>query len=79
VDTVYLDEKGTALQEMERKNSEGRLVWRSVFENVTLLDNYRIPNRITLSADKDVTVRIEVERFWANPSISNELFVIKSP
>ncbi|MFH0725283.1 MAG: hypothetical protein V2B19_02825 [Pseudomonadota bacterium] len=78
VDTIYLDEKGTAFREMERKDPEGRLVWRAVFEDVATLDNFRIPNRITLCAENEAAVRIDVERFWANPSILSELFVIKS-
>jgi outer membrane lipoprotein-sorting protein len=77
VDTIYLDEKA-AFREMERRNPEGRLVWRAVFENVSILDNYQIPNRITLAAENDVMVRIDVERFWANPSIPKDLFVITS-
>lgn len=64
---------------MERKNPEGRLIWRAVFDDVAVLDNYQIPNRITISAENEVMVRIDVERFWANSSISKDLFVINTP
>lgn len=79
VDTLYLDEAVPAIRAVERTNGEGMPVWRAVFEDMKILDNYRIPNRITLFAQNEVSVRIEIERFWANPSISGDLFVINTP
>ena len=79
VDTIYLDEEVNSIREIERATPEGLLVWRAVLEDVRILDNYRIPNRITLSAEKEVTLRIDVDRFWANPSMSQDLFVINGP
>jgi outer membrane lipoprotein-sorting protein len=79
VDMIYLNEETPSIREMERKNYDGELVWRALFEDIKILDNYRIPNRITLSAENEVTVRIDVEQFWVNPSISNDLFIINNP
>jgi hypothetical protein len=79
VDTVYLDEAVPSIREIKRTDAEGQLVWRAVLEDVTIHDNYRIPNRITLSAEKEATVRIDVERFWANPSMSMDIFIINNP
>lgn len=79
VDTIHLNEAATAIREITRATPEGEPVWRAVLENEKVVDTYRLPGRITLFAENEVTVRIDVERFWANPALPQDIFVINSP
>lgn len=79
VDSIYLDSRAQSIREIVRRDDQGVLQWRALFEDVMKLDNYQIPQRITLYAENEVSIRIEVDRFWANPSISKDMFVLNDP
>jgi outer membrane biogenesis lipoprotein LolB len=79
VDTIHLNEAATAIREIARATPDGELVWRAVLADEKVVDTYRLPGRITLFAENEVMVQIDVERFWANPSLSPDIFVINSP
>jgi len=78
-DRIYLDPRRAAIRKVERSKDNGRLIWRAELDNPKKEDSYNISKRITLSTGEDVRVIIDTERFWANPDITSDLFVISSP
>jgi hypothetical protein len=80
VDTIRLNEAATEIREIVRANPDGEPIWRAVLADEKVVDAYRLPGRITLFAENnEVMVQIDVERFWANPSLAMDLFVINGP
>ena len=78
-DRVYSYLQGTDIRKVERSKDDGQLIWRAELDNLKNENNYNIPRRITLSTGGEVQVVIDTERFWANPDVTADLFVIKSP
>lgn len=79
-DRVYADRRDGAITRIERgRDGSGQLIWRAALDNRITEQGYNLPKRLTLSSGEDVQVRIDTERFWANPELSADLFVIGPP
>lgn len=79
-DRVYADRRDGAVTRIERgRDGSGQLIWRAALNNRTNEQGYDLPKRLTLSSGEDVQVRIDTERFWANPALPADLFVIGTP
>lgn len=78
-DRVFSDGPRGAVKTVERCKDNGQLVWRAELDHLKNEKNYHVPYRVTLSAGEDVKLQIHMERFWANPDVAANLFVIEAP
>lgn len=76
---VWLDgRQPPRIREIERTDGQGRLIWRADFRQIEDRDGYRVPTDLLLTGPGGTQVWIKTERFWANPAMTADLFVLKA-
>lgn len=79
VSRIFLDREPLCIHEIERADRRGHLVWRARFQKMKDRDGYRVPVDMRLTGPGGAQVRITTDRFWANPEMSGNLFVLQAP
>lgn len=67
------------LRQIEIFDGFGRLSYRAVFEKMQTLSGYRVPRRILMTNDTDVTLTLEIRRYWVDVQPRPSLFVLTPP
>jgi hypothetical protein len=75
---ILLVRKPLCIREIERTDSRGHLVWRAEFRGMKERDGYRVPTDLRLTGPDGVQVRITTDRFWANPRMPADLFILET-
>ena len=70
---------GSTFYRMERYDRKGRLKYRVVFEKVRETEDVRIPEELTISNDDGAMIQINIKRFWVNPVVPEDRFVLNPP
>ena len=75
-DSLHLLGEG-GVQQIERFDSKGEHVWQVAHDAFGLEQGYRLPMRTYWSASEAAEVLVEVERWWINPRVMADMFVIQ--
>ena len=56
-----------------------RIVYRAEFRRMRSLKQYRVPMRLVISNDNGDVFQLDIERYWANVSVTPDMFVLNPP
>lgn len=76
IETISLDIDRTAVRAYERRERNGKLIFRVLFEKLQETDGFRLPESITVQDDNGGMIHIAIERAWANPELTDDQFVL---
>jgi hypothetical protein len=76
---VYLDDERSEVREAEYFGYDGKLQYRVQFEGMQEVQGYRVPVQLLISDDSGIGVRVDIDRFMADVSVSPSMFVLSPP
>jgi hypothetical protein len=75
---IHLDPSNKDLEKIEVYEGN-RLVYRAEFQRLRSIKDYRVPERLVISNEYGDTFRLDIERYWANASVSPDMFILEPP
>jgi hypothetical protein len=79
VQKVYLSEDRTDVRRIEYFDYNGNLRYRVQLAGMQEISGYRVPMRLVFSNDKGIGLRVDVNRFIADASVTPSMFVLSPP
>ena len=76
---IYLDAKKKDVRMVEVFGLTGALAYRAEFSKMQKIKGYNVPFRLVLSNDDGSGFQLDVDRFWADVSVSSSMFVLTPP
>jgi hypothetical protein len=75
---VYLDPGKRVVEKIEVL-AGNRIVYRAEFRRMRSLKQYRVPMQLVISNDNGDVFQLDIERYWANVSVTPDMFVLNPP
>ena len=79
IEKIYLDEAKSRVHQIELFNRSGALIYRVVFEKMKEVQGYRVPFRLRISNDDGADCQLDIDRYWADVSVSPSIFILTPP
>ncbi|UCE51435.1 MAG: DUF4292 domain-containing protein [Desulfobacterales bacterium] len=79
IEKIYLNEAKSRVRQIELFNRSGSLVYRVVFEKIKEIQGYRLPFRLRISNDDGADCQLDIDRYWADVSVTPSTFVLTPP
>jgi hypothetical protein len=76
---IYLDDQKAAVRQIEIFDRSGTLVYRAVFEKMQQIDRYRVPQQLKITNDAGSELRLRIDRYWVDVSVSDAMFELSPP
>jgi outer membrane biogenesis lipoprotein LolB len=76
---IYLDANKKDVRMVEVFGLAGALKYRVEFSRMQKIKGYKVPFRLVLSNDDGSGFQLDVDRFWADVSVSSPMFVLIPP
>lgn len=67
------------VQKIEMYNSSGILLYRVEFNGMKKVNSYQVPYRLEVSNDDGRGFKLNLERYWADASVSPSVFTLTPP
>jgi hypothetical protein len=78
IETAFLDASRTTVREFERRERNGKLLFRAVFEETGKTEGFQLPVSMTICNDDGAEIKITVERCWVNPELTEDQFILEA-
>ncbi|MBW1695390.1 MAG: hypothetical protein JRH18_06960 [Deltaproteobacteria bacterium] len=75
---IYLGPAGKDVVQIELFEWNS-LLYRVEFQRIRSIGQFRIPMRLVFSNENGDIFQLDIERYWANASISSDTFILKPP
>ena len=79
LEKIYLDEDKDDVSKIEVFNGNGTLAYRAEFYGRRNINGYRIPDLLVFSNGSGSMFQLNVDRYWADVSISPSVFGLTPP
>lgn len=76
---IFLDSEKRAIQAVEMVNRSGSLDFRVQFNSIRNVAGFQVPYKLEITSQKGERLTIATERYWANASVSEQLFQLEEP
>ena len=76
IETIFLDASRDTVREFERRERNGDLLFRAVFEKNGETEGFQLPVSMTIYGDDGAEIQITVERCWVNPVLTQDQFIL---
>jgi len=76
IETVFLDASRGTVRAFERRERNGKLLFRAIFEKSGETDGFQMPVSMTIYDDDGAKIQIAVERCWVNPVLTEDQFIL---
>ena len=76
---IYLDASRKQVRKVELFYLTGDLKYRAEFKTMQDIEEYRVPSRLVLTTGDGSGFQLDVDRYWADVSVSPSLFVLTPP
>jgi hypothetical protein len=76
---IYLDASRKQVRKVESFYLTGNLKYRAEFKTMQDIEGYRVPSRLVLTSHDGSGFQLDVDRYWADVSVSPSLFVLTPP
>ena len=76
VEKIYLDETGTSVRKLEMFDLNGLLLYRAEFIGMQDINGYLVPSELFVSGANGDSFRLDINRYWADVSVSPSTFVL---
>ena len=73
---IYLDPTKKTIQKIQIFK-ENALVYQAEFQKMQTVHGYQVPSRLVISNDNGIFFKLDIDRYWANVSVSPEMFRLK--
>jgi hypothetical protein len=75
---IYLNDKENP-DKIEMFGLTGKMVYRVELIRMQEVDSYRVPYRIRVSNDNGAGFQLDIDRYWANATVSPSVFMLAPP
>jgi hypothetical protein len=75
---IYLNDKENP-DKIEMFGLTGKMVYRVELIRMQEVDSYRVPYRIRVSNDNGTGFQLDIDRYWANATVSPSVFMLAPP
>ena len=79
IEKIFIDESKSQVRQIEMYDRGGSLAYRASFEKIKDIQGYRVPFRLKISNDDGAACRLEIDRYWADITVSPSMFVLTPP
>ena len=79
IEKIYIDESKSQVHQIEMFDRGGSLTYRASFEKIKDIQGYRVPFRLKISNDDGADCRLEIDRYWADITVTPSMFVLTPP
>jgi len=79
LEKIYLDENKKEVRKVETFDGAGDLAYRAEIYGMREIQGYQIPSRLVLSNDDGSVFQLDIDRYWADVSVSPSIFGLTSP
>ena len=76
---IFLDASSGSVRRIEAFDRDENLVYRAEFVRMQTVSGFEVPKELRLSNGSQVSLKLVVERFWPNVSVSDDLFTLAKP
>lgn len=76
---IFVDETKTKVLQTEIYDTFGNMLFQVNFQEMQLVDRYKVPSRVVVSNDRKAQVQLLVERYWPNVPVEPSMFVLGPP
>ncbi|HUV50910.1 MAG TPA: DUF4292 domain-containing protein [Anaerolineae bacterium] len=76
VEKIYLDETKTTVRKIEMFDLNGLLLYQAEFIGMQNINSYLVPSRLFFSGANGDGFQLNINRYWADASISPSVFVL---
>ncbi len=76
---IYLDGNKKDVHKIEIFDFTGVLVYRVEFDRMQEIKAYRVPSRLKVSNDDGAGFRLDLDRYWADATVSSSIFTLTPP
>ena len=79
LEKIYLDENKKNVRKVELFGQNGVLAYRVELSEMRDVDGYQIPFRLFFSNEDDLAFQLDINRYWADVSVSPSVFKMAPP
>lgn len=79
VEKIFFDKTMETIYKIETFDSWGKLVYSAEMSRMQTINKYQIPFAISITNDKNVSVKLTMDRYWADIQVSPSMFVLVPP
>lgn len=79
IEKIYVDDTMSQVRQIEIFNRSGSLDYRASFEQFKDVQGYRLPFKLKISNDHGADCQLDIDRYWADVSVSPSMFVLNPP
>lgn len=79
LEKIYLDENKKNVRKVEMFGQNGALAYRAELSEMRDVKGYQIPFRLFFSNGDDLAFQLDIDRFWADVSVSPSIFEMAPP
>ena len=76
VEKIYLDETRTSVRKLEMFDLNSLLLYRAEFIGMQNINGYLVPSQLFFSGANGDSFRLDINRYWADVSVSPSTFVL---
>jgi len=78
-DRIHFQDDKLTVSKFERFDKNARLKYQSIFEKMQIVEDYTVPRQMRISNSAGGQLEIKIDRYWVNPNIEPQAFIIKPP
>jgi hypothetical protein len=79
IEKIYLEENKTQVRLIEYYNRSGSLIYRARFDEMQMVNGYRVPARLSLSNGDGTDFQLDVYRYYTDVPVTASMFVLHPP
>ena len=79
VERIYLDRSKLSVQQIEIFNHSGALIYRVVFDKITIRGKYQIPGRLVVSTDNGNRFQLDIQNYQIDVAVKPSMFFLEPP
>ena len=76
---IYLDANKKGVCKVEVFDLTGALAYRVEFNRMQSVDGYKVPSRLVFTNDDGLGFQLDVDKYWADVSVSQSMFILTPP
>ncbi len=78
IERIFLDADSGDVNQFERRNPSGKLLFRAVFEKHRETEGFQTPQSLLISNDEGAEIDFTVQQCWVNPELTADQFKLKA-
>lgn len=76
IEKIYIDSSKNNVRKVEVFNDTGSLLYSAVFDRMQTINDFDVPLRLLFSDGNGNRFQLDIQRYWANISVSPSVFVL---